>query len=509
MLTDAVATATQLENLTNELAPEVGMPVPSDGRGVQQFAKVLSLALDAPDLSGVPFDAPEWESGTQKVRDLITSKVKRAELTAQYQDILVTKAWETDVKETKRDLNLYGRAWWRFLSGRYRRARDASTRLYVSRPPKTIDDQLAVLDAITTAQEAAKRYEAFEPLGPAYFGERWHVGTSGGEDWTQLTALTEWLADVYDQIRAGALPEYTVPLLNHGRLASQRERIGVFQAVVQSHQEVLERVRQLLEFDDARRFEGRSLGELPLAEQRDLLSDWQQESEKLSEIIALNYVLAELTVPELASLVDLSLSWPDAGEKLVATFKNAWFELLAESALRARPNLSQFSGENHNATIEKFRELDVMALDYNRQRLALQHYQSLPAASDHGQMRVLSREFQKKSRLLPIRQLMLKAGNAVQSIKPVFMMSPLSIAQFVPPQSLEFDLVVFDEASQVRPAEALGAIVRGDQTIVVGDSKQLPPTSFFSVFSQADEDEETATSEYRKCTGFICRAGRA
>ena len=67
------------------------------------------------------------------------------------------------------------------------------------------------------------------------------------------------------------------------------------------------------------------------------------------------------------------------------------------------------------------------------------------------------------------------AGHAIQSIKPVFMMSPLSIANYLPPGCLEFDLVIFDEASQVKPVDALGAIVRGKQIVVVGDSKQLPP----------------------------------
>jgi superfamily I DNA and/or RNA helicase len=71
--------------------------------------------------------------------------------------------------------------------------------------------------------------------------------------------------------------------------------------------------------------------------------------------------------------------------------------------------------------------------------------------------------------------LILKAGNAIQAIKPVLMMSPLSVASFRPPEAIDFDLVVFDEASQVRPADALGAIVRGKQSVVVGDSKQLPP----------------------------------
>ena len=59
------------------------------------------------------------------------------------------------------------------------------------------------------------------------------------------------------------------------------------------------------------------------------------------------------------------------------------------------------------------------------------------------------------------------------------MMSPLSVATFLPPNSVDFDWVVFDEASQVKPVDAFGAIIRGGQTVVVGDSRQLPPTRFF------------------------------
>ncbi len=70
------------------------------------------------------------------------------------------------------------------------------------------------------------------------------------------------------------------------------------------------------------------------------------------------------------------------------------------------------------------------------------------------------------------------AGSMLQRIKPALLMSPISVAQFLPPGSITFDLLVIDEASQVRPEDALGAIVRARQIVVVGDQKQLPPTSF-------------------------------
>src|SRR5262249_24884940 len=90
-----------------------------------------------------------------------------------------------------------------------------------------------------------------------------------------------------------------------------------------------------------------------------------------------------------------------------------------------------------------------------------------------------------------------QAGSAVQRLKPVFLMSPLSVAQFLPPGKMTFDLLVVDEASQVAPEDALGAVARAKQVIVVGDHKQLPPTNFFKMVNAGgddgnDEDEEIA-----------------
>ncbi len=85
---------------------------------------------------------------------------------------------------------------------------------------------------------------------------------------------------------------------------------------------------------------------------------------------------------------------------------------------------------------------------------------------------------------------MKEAGLAIQAIKPVFMMSPLSIAQFLEPGALHFDLLLIDEASQVQPVDALGAVARANQIVVVGDDKQLPPTRFFARILAEENDEE-------------------
>jgi superfamily I DNA and/or RNA helicase len=106
---------------------------------------------------------------------------------------------------------------------------------------------------------------------------------------------------------------------------------------------------------------------------------------------------------------------------------------------------------------------------------------------------LIRNELNKQKRHIPIRDLVARAAKTLQTLKPVWLMSPMSVAQYVPPGSAGFDLVIIDEASQMRPEYAVGAIARGAQVVVVGDPKQLPPTDFFqSHHADPDADAEVA-----------------
>ena len=115
----------------------------------------------------------------------------------------------------------------------------------------------------------------------------------------------------------------------------------------------------------------------------------------------------------------------------------------------------------------------------------------------YGEMNIIRSEIRRKRGHMSIRKLTKTTGGTLQRIKPVFLMSPISVAQFLPPNSVEFDLLVIDEASQVRPEDALGLVVRAKQMVVVGDNKQLPPTSFFDrvIADEEDADLEEETSD--------------
>jgi superfamily I DNA and/or RNA helicase/very-short-patch-repair endonuclease len=105
-------------------------------------------------------------------------------------------------------------------------------------------------------------------------------------------------------------------------------------------------------------------------------------------------------------------------------------------------------------------------------------------------MALIRNEIQKQRRHCRIRDFLQRAGAAAQALKPCFMMSPLSVAQFLAPDGVEFDLVIMDEASQIKPEDAIGTLLRAKQIVVVGDPKQLPPTDFFNRIADGVSDED-------------------
>jgi very-short-patch-repair endonuclease len=201
---------------------------------------------------------------------------------------------------------------------------------------------------------------------------------------------------------------------------------------------------------------------------------------------------------EQANLQELS-NLAEAGsiqvDDLIPAYRVAFYNSLTVSIFEHRPELLRFTGLTQEAIREEFIRYDKEIINLNRQRLARRIDRLPPPGNGSGpvsqwtDLALIKNEISKKKRHISIRQLMRRAANALQSLKPCFMMSPLSVAQYLAPGQLAFDLVVMDEASQLKPEDALGAVARGSQLIVVGDPKQLPPSTFFERRLEGDEDE--------------------
>lgn len=255
--------------------------------------------------------------------------------------------------------------------------------------------------------------------------------------------------------------------------------------------------------------EPRTFAALPFSEQEATFHAWAENAPRLQDMVAVNHLTRRMAEGGLASVVAAAEAWPASGQALVDLLHHSWLTALLERAERERPELARFHGSQQAHAVETFRRLDAQTLLVNRARVARHHWERIPREGAAGQVGTLRREFEKKRRHLPIRQLMSQAGHAIQTLKPVFLMSPLSVAAYLPPGSARFDLVIFDEASQVRPVDALGALLRGAQAVVVGDSQQLPPTTFFDKLTEpgSDEEDDDAPADLESVLGLFRARG--
>jgi very-short-patch-repair endonuclease len=190
-------------------------------------------------------------------------------------------------------------------------------------------------------------------------------------------------------------------------------------------------------------------------------------------------------------------AFDDAGlspDRLPDTFNALAFHYRAMRVRQSRPVLRNMKGIDLENERARFVTVDNALKKRQREAVRLRLLRTtIPVGSGIGPKRdwtdlqCLRNEFTKQARHLPIRPLLSRSGRATQAMKPCFMMSPLSLAKFLPSRIMSFDLLIIDEASQMKPEDSLGGLLRAKKVVVVGDPNQLPPSDFFSRVTPADE----------------------
>ncbi|AVS70338.1 DNA helicase [Paracidovorax avenae] len=175
------------------------------------------------------------------------------------------------------------------------------------------------------------------------------------------------------------------------------------------------------------------------------------------------------------------------------TFETNYARWWLNAVVDHEPVIRSFVSAEHEQRIRDFRKLDERFTALTRDWLRARLCADLPSqenVSRNSEWGVLRHEIGKKRAHLPLRELMAQIPEALTKLTPCLLMSPLSIAQYLQAGTNAFDLVIFDEASQIPVWDAIGAIARGRQVVMVGDPKQLPPTSFFDRAESGLDDED-------------------
>jgi very-short-patch-repair endonuclease len=204
-------------------------------------------------------------------------------------------------------------------------------------------------------------------------------------------------------------------------------------------------------------------------------------------------------------------------EEASTAFRVRFLRLWLDAVYERCPVLRQFSTDTHERLIEQFWELDrhsvaTAAARIRRSQLTRPERPRLVArdAPSSSELGTLLREVNKKRRHLPLRKLFAAIPTLLPRLKPCLMMSPLAVSAYLDSPELRFDLVIFDEASQVRPHDAICAIYRGRQIVVAGDQKQLPPTSFFDRVLEDDglpSEEGGGLEDFESILDVCCSLG--
>ncbi|WP_223495536.1 DUF3320 domain-containing protein [Stenotrophomonas indicatrix] len=354
------------------------------------------------------------------------------------------------------------------------------------------------IDALTSTQAALAALAQIDPQGEAAFGDLWLGAAS---DAAALQEACLWMTTNTDlRVLASRTADPQQKLEQATNQLEEAERLGI----------------KLSELFTALRFAGNEEvapdpAEVSVNAAMVQLKAWEADPEGLPQWVA---YIAQANVAErrgLKNFVDALATGSLAPDEARGTFDLAYYEAVLSAMVARDPELATFDGKKQTEIVESFCELDRSRIDLARRQVSRSHRERIPSKSGAaGPVAVILGEMAKKRSHLPIRQLMVSAAPAIQALKPVFMMSPLSVAQFLPPGAVEFDLLVIDEASQVQPIDALGSIARAKQLVIVGDERQLPPTRFFSRAlgdSSTPLDDSAAPADVESILGLCLARG--
>ncbi|MBT3070308.1 DUF3320 domain-containing protein [Rhodomicrobium sp. Az07] len=380
-------------------------------------------------------------------------------------------------------------------NGRKKRVWDAFAPLTDGDTPADVGAEIVGLMEVREARTRAMRHDAtLAALGPMWQGlETDPARVEAAFAWLgQVTDAAASLADA-ERDKAGWLAFLAALILDRpdfmregGPFATAAGKTLTAYKAFQAARKELVRLAQLS--DD---YFGLPRSNRWLRDAANLAEVWETNSPKSQRWCDWLRHAAAARARGLSPLIDALDAGIIGASDIEAAFEAAYARWWVEQTVHRDALLRGFVSDQHEDAIARFVELDRKVAQLARHVVAARLSGAVPARNAFGQdpeFGVLSREIEKRARHMPLRRLFSQLPNALTALTPCVMMSPLSVAQFLPADSQPFDIVIFDEASQIPVWDAIGAIARGKQVVVAGDPKQLPPTSFFDRGGIATED---------------------
>ena len=489
----------ELQNLLNQLAlssenlaHKIEIECPKTLNDVYQLAKTANLLLDNPGLSGVNQQINEALISSKDLQTLFEVGNEFHKLQTDYDEKLLPNAHDQNFYNAKFIYETKGKKWYRSIYSDFRQAKKQIISVSKTKP-NSIEEQLEYATAIVRKSDAINKARVLQSIGKEVFTEGVNWEFDNNDKWLKRQLGVEYIYNVTVQRNSNKVHKSITEKLNiHKDNFSQETQI--LDLAIAKFDNNFKDWMSNLEFEsqDQTQFWNNNV----------LLFDMEQRVSKMIDKFDLLTIYCQWN--SLKKRLE-QLDCQSASEELLnvsystteKVYTSWWFSIMTElldEAFLTRPALNQLQLSNQAAI---FKETDKYLIEsYNRLKIKYLHLEKIPSKEAVGvPMGILRNEINKQRRHLPLRKLLEQTGEMIVRIKPIFMMSPLSVAQFLKPEKIKFDYIIFDEASQVKPIEAFGALLRGDNVVVVGDDKQLPPSDFFNqVVELEDTEDENETS---------------
>lgn len=365
--------------------------------------------------------------------------------------------------------------------------------LSLSKEDATYDTLSVELDKLESYQEAVKIMEKRQNELSSMFGN-YYVGLD--TDWDGLCQALAFAENLKKCVE-----DYSVSCNCINKICSEAESVKFCGIMLEEISEIKSKMAKPLSwfcalFENAGRFD-----KMNIIDFANYLSSCKNNKHLLEEWVDYRSNMKKCEVAGLQPFVEQIETKEIETNFIAEAYLKRFYRLWLDKMMLQFPAVRDFRGRIHEQNIHEFCKLDTeqfrIAQARVRERLVnrIPDFNSITFSRD--EIGILKRELAKQRRIMPLRKLFMSIPNLISTLRPCFMMSPLSVSVFLEAQSYEFDLVVFDEASQVHTEDAIGAIMRGKQVIIVGDTKQLPPTNFFAT-SLNDEDFDVDIVEEEK-----------
>jgi very-short-patch-repair endonuclease len=439
--------------------------------GVKTLAAILTSVASLPPGSENIAAAIALSPSPRRIAKAAALGIEWQQHQAPYLQIFHPAAWTAPVARLRAAI-AKGAAFWPARAGEAYREAGRSLASLLSVPlPDRAADRLMLIDVLLASQTLRARLAAEAGLLSNLFGDGWH------EKKTVFRLIHDVARTVGDltSFDPRLNIERVLGIARDGSAAAHGDHL---EADLDEVAKLLAEVMKFLDLDAAAIFQTNSAAAINLNKVSERAAKWAANPGRFEEWARLAAADREARASGPARIASTLASGRLEPKNAILEIETAFAEACWKKAIAGDPELSSFDGDSHAALVGRFRELEEKSREAAVRSVRAKHRSAIPRGAQ-GAMGVVRAEIGRKRGHMPLRRLMKIAGNTIQKIKPVFLMSPVTVAQFLPPGSVDFDLLVIDEASQVRPEDALGLIARCRRIVVVGDKKQLPPTNFF------------------------------